>query len=209
MTTITMTEPKIDVQEIPYAYTDRCNMILIGGKAGVGKTKAATYLYKSLNDLFRLQEFDAIKAYYTAFAYPIKEIAINNFNWDGAKDFKGRRLLQVLGAEAGRAYDEEIWIKKLEDRIYNQILPYNFVFVDDWRFPNERDYFKENPFYEVTTIGITRDVKLEEGLSSHPSENSLDMDTVNFVIDNNGTIEELYNKLDSVYRYLTSKIIIY
>ncbi len=194
------------VKAVPYAYTNKCNIVLIGGKAGVGKTTSSKYLHSTL--VFFQGAYD-IRSYSTAFAYPIKEIATNHFGWDGKKDFKGRKLLQVLGGEAGRAYDENLWIKKLEDRIFNQIFPYNFVFVDDWRFPNERDYFKENPFYEVTTVGITRDVKLEDGLSSHSSETSLDMSEMDFVIDNNGTIEELNNKLDAVYRYLTSKIIIY
>lgn len=199
------TSPEFAVKEVPYAFTNKCNIVLIGGKAGVGKTTAAKYLYSAL----KFYEIQGIRLYHTAFAYPIKELATIHFNWDGKKDERGRRLLQVIGTEAGRVYDENLWIKKLEERIYSQIFPYNFVFVDDWRYPNERDYFKENTFYEVTTIGITRDIKLEEELSSHLSENSLDMSEMDFVIDNNGTIENLNNKLDNIYRYLTSKIIIY
>src|SRR3990172_8206817 len=190
-----------EVKDFQYAYTRKCNIVIIGGKARVGKTTSANYLYSAL----KFYEVQGVRLYHTAFSYPIKELASLHFNWDGKKDERGRRLLQVIGTEAGRTYDENLWVKKLEDRIFNQIFPYNFVFVDDWRFPNERDYFKDNPFYEVTTIGITRDVKLEEELSSHPSENSLDMSEMDFVIDNNGTIEELNNKLDTIYRYLTSK----
>ena len=194
-----------ETKEVPYAYTNKCNIVVIGGKARVGKTTSANYLYSAL----KFYEFQGIRLYQTAFSYPIKELATAHFGWDGKKDEKGRRLLQVIGTEAGRAYDENIWVKKLEDRIFSQIFPYNFVFVDDWRFPNERDYFKENPFYDVTTIGIIREVRLTGDAASHPSENSLDMSEMDFVIDNNGTIEELNNKLDTIYRYLTSKIIIY
>lgn len=206
MNTMITFETLAEVKELPYTYTytNKCNVVLIGGKAKVGKTTTSNYLYSTL----KFYEVRRLRLYQTAFAYPIKELATNHFNWDGKKDEKGRRLLQVIGYEAGRAYDENLWIKKLEDRVFNQIFPYNFVFVDDWRFPNERDYFKKNPFYEVTAIGITRDVKLDAGYD-HPSENSLDMSEMDFVIDNNGTIEELNNKLDSIYRYLTSKIIIY
>ena len=43
-------------------------------------------------------------------AAPIKELAEEYFSWDGKKDKKGRRLLQVLGTEAGREYNENLWV---------------------------------------------------------------------------------------------------
>ena len=202
--TITFETPLV-AKVKPLAYTNKCNIVLIGGKAGVGKTTSARRI------LMKLEEERGLLFYLTAFAHPIKQIAEEHFGWDGKKDEKGRRLLQVLGADAGRAYDQDLWVKKLENRILEEVFyPYNFVIVDDWRYPNEAEYFKANPFYDVTTIRIIRKTSLDnELLASHESENSLLNYKSDFEVDNNETLEILENKLDSIVGYLNSKIIMY
>lgn len=79
---------------------------LIGlvGLAGSGKSSVAEVLARR----------GFVRA---AFADELKRIAREQFGWDGQKDERGRRLLQVLGTEAGRAYDPDIWTKRLFARI--------------------------------------------------------------------------------------------
>lgn len=182
--------------------TNKTNIVLIGGKAFAGKTLAANYLMSKFPSSLNL--------YKTSFASPIKEIATKEFGWDGIKDEKGRRLLQVIGTDAGRDYNKNIWVKKAEDRINSTVFPRNFVFIDDWRFPNERDYWYDNFFYEVTTVGINRpNFRLDDKLSTHPSETSIDFSdktAFDFHILNDGTVEDFYNKLIPIINHLMYKV---
>lgn len=203
---------------LPRFRTKKVQLVLVGGKAGVGKTTAASYLLDKMTELY-----PGLLMEHTAFAKPIKEIAYSVFHWDGNKDIKGRRLLQVIGTEAGREYNENIWVEYLENNVLSGLFMPYFVFVDDWRFPNEAYYFDNNLSFEITTIRIEseRD-KLPNNVSGHPSENSLSQSTVenleyfpspnfqyNFSVFNNGTMEELNNKLDSIVSYLQTKVITY
>jgi hypothetical protein len=76
----------------------------LSGAAGAGKDTAA----------------DAILAqgpfYVDHFAADLKRIARDYFGWDGKKDERGRKLLQLLGTEVGRAWYEGIWVEKYAGR---------------------------------------------------------------------------------------------
>jgi len=64
-------------------------MIILGlcGKAGAGKTTAAKMICLEFDD-----------AYILPFAQPVKKYAML-MGWNGKKDTKGRRLLQLLGTD--------------------------------------------------------------------------------------------------------------
>ena len=211
-----MTKFWVDVLKPQPKYrTKKINLVLIGGKAGVGKTTAAECLTDAMS------MYNRLLVSHTAFAKPIKEIAYSIFHWDGNKDDKGRRLLQVIGTEAGREYNENIWVEYLENNELSSLFPNNFVFVDDWRFPNEKYYFEKNYLFDLTTIRIENDRdKLPQNTSTHVSEISLPSAEIenlvynkdsyyNFSVFNNGTIEEFYKKLDNVVSYLSTKVIEY
>lgn len=80
----------------------------ITGKAGTGKDTFAKCLWMEFG------KYPKTHAAFFALANPIKKIAKEIFGWDGAKDKKGRKLLQILGTEAGRDYDPGIWLDKLD-----------------------------------------------------------------------------------------------
>lgn len=211
-----LVESSVGFKPYPKYRTKKVNLVLLGGRAGVGKTAAAKYLIDTMTKLY-----SSLPMEHTGFAKPVKEIAYSVFNWDGKKDEKGRRLLQVIGTDAGRDYYENIWVEYFENSILGMFPPY-FVFVDDWRFPNEKSYFDNNLLYELTTIRIERPnnpVLLDNGME-HISENSLssaenenlvynENDYYNFSVFNSGTLVEFYKKLDNIISYLDTKIIIY
>lgn len=120
-------------------------LIVLFGKAGVGKDTTYETL-KQVNE-------DAIRF---AFADEVKRIATDDFGWDGKKDNKGRRLLQVLGTEAGREYNKNIWVdrglKILKDMESKGV---DLVVCTDVRFKNEMDLLKKN-FKDVTVCKIER-----------------------------------------------------
>lgn len=158
-------------------------VILISGKAGAGKTTTANFMRAYLNEL------EPNSAVLWPFAGSLKGIARGYFTWDGEKDDRGRKLLQDIG-RIGREYYKDVWVEKVEDKVRTS--PY--FLADDWRFPNEFDYFYQRG-YNVVTIRINRpghnilnaelalDVS-EISLSEYPSD-------YDFYILNDGTLEEL------------------
>lgn len=124
-------------------------VFLISGKAGAGKTALANALAKSMD--CHMGSIGVL-----SFASKIKEIARNDFGWDGVKDERGRALLQHLGA-VGREYNEDIWvlhtinsIKSLTNGLYG------YTIIDDWRFGNESKCLTSNG-YDVIRIRVKAD----------------------------------------------------
>lgn len=201
--------PTLNIEQVriePIPSTKKVQLVFISGVAGAGKTTSAKYLADKLYE--GRSDYALYNVAIYPLAEPIKELAYWNFGWNGLKDERGRRLLQVLGTEAGRSYNPNIWVEKLANKVELQLQIPNFVFVDDWRFENEADYFNDNFLYEVTRIRINREVQTSD-IYEHESENGLptNREYYDFFIDNEGTIEELYSKLDGILAYLETKII--
>lgn len=203
----------------PRYRTKKVNLVLISGKLAAGKTKISDYLFHEL-----VNKFPTLSIEQQPLAKPVKQIAYEAFHWDGVKDEKGRRLLQVIGTEAGREYNENIWVEYLENNILGGLFIPHIVLVDDCRFPNEIDYFTKNFLFDVTTIRVKRNVPkiLSDAAYNHPSETALPDEVnehldyypvtdyrYNFVVENNGTIEDLYNKLGGIIDHLSNKVITY
>lgn len=124
-------------------------VILVGGKAGVGKTTAAGFIQNYL------KEEVTNYSYITHFALGVKEVAYS-IGWDGKKDARGRKLLQDVG-NFGREYNKDAWVNFLINDIHETIPEelLDVIIVDDWRFPNEANYFLErSDKYKVFTINI-------------------------------------------------------
>jgi hypothetical protein len=132
-----------------------------------------------------------------AFADELKRTAIH-LGWDKKKDEKGRKFLIELGRSA-RNYDLDIWAKNL----WNEVDDFtDFVFVDDWRFINEYEFINKlksdslNP-YLIRIESPERESLKGSNLYNDESELGLDnFDKMlyNYVIVNDGTLEDLYNK---------------
>lgn len=141
--------------------------ILISGKTGAGKATFSSLLqtqfYKEKDDVVLVQ---------TRFALAIEKLARLYVGWDGKKDERGIKLLQTLGTEAGKTYDPNCWASYLLDKWIPSMFEYplDVVIINDWNFPNEADYIRENKLYEVFTIRIT---SLCEETKNDASEGSL------------------------------------
>lgn len=96
-----------------------------------------------------------------------------------------RELLQLIGTEVCRTINPDIWIKAL----FNTLSDNGKYIISDVRFMNELKYCKEN---NAITIRINRNVKQ----LNHQSETELDnCNDFDYIIDNNGTIEDLIDKV--------------
>lgn len=159
--------------------------ILFSGKFGAGKTISASYVASALGGKKM------------SFATKVKKIAFE-FGWDGNKDERGRKLLQEIG-KLGRNYNKDYWALTLIDSALQS--DYDIITVDDWRFPNEVDVCSK--YGKVVRIRVYRDSILQyadSSLYNDESENSLPEESVyyDFTVDNNGTFENLYEKLDEI-----------
>jgi len=172
--------------------------ITVSGLAGDGKDTLADLL---------VSELGFVK---DSMARDLKQIARDHFGWDGAKDARGRRLLQVLGTEGGREYDKELWLGKIGVRIGNQHLV-----VPDVRFRNELEYFRDRGFI---TVLVVRGNWIQRGLrrwfrraSWHRSERDWRQWEFDIVIYNDGDLESfhakvrkaLYSRIELLHRGLT------
>ncbi|HJR54697.1 MAG TPA: hypothetical protein VJ982_13410 [Gemmatimonadota bacterium] len=158
--------------------------VAIGGRMQVGKTTAAD----------RLVERHGFVKY--ALAAPIKEIARAEFGWDGRKDARGRRLLQEVGT-VGRNYRGDIWLDRFAARLAAEG-PSRAV-VDDLRLAREEDYLRKLGFACVLVTRPADRIPATEGAEAargHETETEIGRLEVDAVIDNAGSFDELYARLD-------------
>jgi len=172
----------------------KVKVFLLAGRISSGKSTVATELVKALHT-----EYPSAIIHVRGFADGVKSVAKIAFGWDGIKDAKGRRLLQVVGTDAGREYDPDIWVKKAyADFVSGLLIPPNILIFDDWRFPNEYSHWlTKQEVGEIYKIRIFRD---EEVISDHLSEKALPIseitpDYYDYRFDNNETQNKILAKV--------------
>lgn len=135
------------------------------------------------------------------FSYYIKDYAKRLTSWDGSEETKGdiRNFLQELGTEIIRKQiDSDFFI----NRVCEDIMVYSFfcdvLTISDVRFPREIEVVKSR-FPNVISILVDRpnfDSPLAGNEKNHATEVALDdYHDYDYVIKNDGTIEELKEKV--------------
>lgn len=183
---------RIETKEVPQINEwlfPKITVLLISGKAGVGKTTAAKLIQNYLSNELSMY------AYCVSFAQGVKDVS-KFLGWDGEKDKRGRVLLQNVG-NAGREYDRNIWcmysMTEFEIKVPPELV--DVIVYDDWRFPNEAKFFLDQPeWYKVFTINVKAPPEREllRGTEEWKdvSETALDgYKYFNYIIENYGTLE--------------------
>lgn len=151
-------------------------------------------------------------AYVVNFAWPIKVAIERAFSlppevWNGPEkerelEWLGRSpryLAQTLGTEWGRnLVGHDVWIAALEHRLRDTRVWYQdcLVVVTDVRFDNEAAWVrKHGHLLHVTRPGADGDV----GILGHASEAGIAPEAGDYHVVNDGTIDELYAKLDELF----------
>jgi len=130
--------------------------------------------------------------------------------WD---DLTPRQIMQLLGTEAGRVViHPNIWVnaalvgyreqKRWEMVDSTNIGRYPKYILTDVRFPNEVQAIEE---LGGIVIRIERDGLVK---SDHVSETALDGWTFEHIIENNGTKEEFYQKIEYLYKEQLKKMVV-
>lgn len=152
-------------------------IILISGKAEAGKTTTAKIL-RSLIKSPCLTEHHRVAL--VPYGQYVKDTAKMLFDWNGEKDESGRKLLQWWGTDVVRKTSPDFWVDtvmRLAD-IFEAANGFDYLIIDDCRFPNEIDAWKNSPKWnDILTIRVERPGH-ENGLTpeqrEHPSETSMD-----------------------------------
>lgn len=177
-----------------------------GHKAQVGKDTSAKYL--------ECQSSRKVKR--VAFADKLKEVTMDLFDLSyeqcyGPQEVKEavdprygktpRELMQGVGEKLREVY-EHVWV----DYVFNKTIPpleesgYDCFAISDVRYPNEGDRIHH---FQGEVARIDR---IAGGCSvgaDHPSETAMeDYEDWDFIIDNNGTFEELYAQVDDLMEEL-------
>ena len=175
-------------------------MKLIGltGKARSGKDTIAAYLWHSAG-------FTRI-----AFADPLKLAAQNIFGltdgqtWDDELKevvidrigMSPRQIFQKLGTEAVRnVFGEDTWTKRWMVG-YSLFEESDDIVVPDVRFDNESGLIRS---LGGVIVEVRRGPGLVGSTGTHPSEHGLST-LPDFVIENNGTLDDLYAQVEGVLR---------
>ena len=168
--------------------------LIIGfaGKARSGKDTAGKYL---------VDEYQFVHYY---FAKPLKDGAKVMFNLTDEQvknkekivepwGKSPRQIYQLLGTDVARTLDVNVWVKNAEMFVKNN--PGRSVVITDVRFANESAWIRNQGGVVVYLQSDTRGIYEN---TEHASENGLQGSDVDIIIQNDGTINALYEKLEEM-----------
>lgn len=172
-------------------------IILISGKAQHGKDTTAMFLTEALMSM----PFGSSKTVH--YGDLLKYICSTFFDWNGAKDQAGRSLLQYVGTDVVRKKQPDYWATFLADMIGFFGKAWDYIIIPDTRFPNEISIWYDRG-YEVTHVRVMRpgyDANLTSDQQGHVSETALDTVPPDLIVMNDGTLEDLKEKVWLVAKY--------
>ena len=173
------------------------NIIGITGQARAGKDSIGDYLMYMTEARFIRLSFAAPLKRMVATLLNRDEDWINEHKEDHIDGLASpRRLLQTLGTDWGRSMiDPNIWVnlvnRELNERLLSESL--EGVVLTDCRFNNEADWIHGNGG-EVWQV-IRPDAP---EVNSHVSEAGIDPERVDRIILNDGSLEDLYLKIEEI-----------
>ncbi len=165
-------------------------VILISGHAQNGKDSTANFLAEEL----RASSHKVLIAHYGDL---VKYVCKQMFDWDGEKDEHGRTLLQYVGTDIVRSIDQNYWVRFISDMLSFFNGEWDYVLIPDCRFPNEVECLRARGF-DATHVRVIRSnfvSPLTEEQQKHPSETALDLSAPDYYVHNDGTLDDLKNKV--------------
>lgn len=102
-----------------------------------------------------------------------------------------REILQLLGTEVGRAIHPEVWVRSAFVRA--EMFRHGRIVITDVRFPNEADAVRARGGMVIKVIRPGMDSS-----DTHASEAGVDAIVPDAVVMNDGTLEQLYERVDLV-----------
>jgi dephospho-CoA kinase len=164
-------------------------IIGLTGKARSGKDTVAAHLQ------------EAYKFHHYWFSKPMKDACRSMFGWgdehlygelkeevDQRYGISPRVALQTLGTEWGRnTINSDLWILRAQ----KEIEQHENIVISDCRFDNEAAAV-------ISSGGIVIEIVRQDinQVAAHSSESGISSSLINYQIENNGTLQELYRSVD-------------
>lgn len=172
----------------------------IGGKMGSGKDTIADYLCK---------KYGGVKIASSSGIYDIQHYAQDICGFQREKD---RYFLQTIG-EWARQKDPDVWIRSSiikANKLLRDANSVKNVIISDIRYPNEFFLTKSNGWILIRVDRRDRNLqsRLGTGILDHPSETEIDKISWkdwDYTLDNNGTLQDLYEKIDEIVKIESSR----
>jgi hypothetical protein len=188
-------------------------VILVGGLLTAGKDAFADHLVDNhgfvklgMSDtlaeaLRRLNPFVPVPNQ----AHPVRyQKLLERDGYVGAKkNDEVRELLQKLGTEVGRElFGQNFWVDMARVRINEQLAVGHSVVLTGARFPNEialAEYWEDDDNTIATTVWVNRPGVAQ---GAHASEASVSAEDFEYVLQNDGTLEQLYQRADDLLDHI-------
>ena len=168
-------------------------IFVIYGKARSGKNTITDYIKEYYNNK-NMKVIDLI------YAESIKNYAQKILNWDGSEETKPREFLQQLGTEIIRnQIDSNFFINRMLQDIEVYSYFYDVIIITDARLKQEIEipYKKYEKVIRIKIEGNNSD--LTDKQKQHITETALNnYDEYEYKIINNGTLEQLKNKVNNI-----------
>jgi len=161
-------------------------VVLISGKAGHGKDTLAKLMKEEL-------EKRGEKVLIIKFGDAVKWFAREYYGYTGVKDAKERSLLQYIGTEMMRSYDEYYWGRFVSEFIAAN-KDFTYALIPDWRFKSEKVAIAEDNDICYTLRIVRSNFKnpnMTEEQLNHISEVELDKYNFDYIIYNDGDLDQL------------------
>jgi len=175
------------------------HVILISGKSNTGKGVLSSIIESNLIK----QNKHVIRCSLSTY---IRNVAKEDYYWDGIDTLESRKFM----AESYRI-GTEFYPYHMARRVWERdIKPYSnkdtIAIVESFREKVNYDYFcnrllDKGIIDKITTIRVIRpdfNAIQDKDMENHVSESDVDNFKFDYVIENSGTIEELYEKLDGL-----------
>lgn len=149
-------------------------ILILSGKSGHGKDTLANFFSECARK-------DSKKVMIIHYGDLVKYFCKEYYNWNGEKDIVGRSLLQHLGTDVVRKYDESYWTRCVAEFCAAVQDEWDYILIPDARFVNEIELTK----FFLPQAQVVRIIRFQDGEEyrnpfltqaqhQHPSETSLD-----------------------------------
>jgi len=173
-------------------------IMLISGKAHSGKGTVSKIIEEILN-----KNNHVIRCSLSTY---IREIAKNDFYWNGVDTLESRIFMGEVYRIGTEFYPYHMARRIWERDIKPHATKDSIVIVESFRELVNYDYFNillQNALIDkITTIRVVRpkfnDIQDDE-FEKHVSESDLDDFDFDYVVDNSGTVRELYKVLEEMF----------
>lgn len=186
------------------------NLICIIGNIGCGKSTLANILkekygYEELTFAGPVKEIGLILGFDHQNLYGTQEekLQINKFWGVSGREFMQKFATDIMRNELTKHINmnmdgKTIWVRLCEKNILQMLKENKKILISDGRFPDEIEMIK---CHGGKIIKILRTTSYQK---EHESENYISQINADIIIDNNGTLHDLENNINTFFSYVAN-----